>query len=91
MSIHKLGYSVESLQKDKIENLEKEFEPQTKLFNIKFNDVSDKLVTNIYEFEEQNTELRTELRTEGASRALRVEENQFKNGETNLIIMQSYS
>ena len=42
MSIHKFGYSAESLQKDKIENLEKEFESQTKLFNIKLN-ISDKL------------------------------------------------
>ena len=33
MSIHKFGYSAESLQKDKIENLEKEFESQTKLIN----------------------------------------------------------
>ena len=39
MSIHKFGYSAESLQKDKIENLEKEFESQTKLFNIKVIDM----------------------------------------------------
>ena len=39
MSIHKFGYSAESLQKDKIENLEKEFESQTKLFNIKLIDM----------------------------------------------------
>ena len=39
MSIHKFGYSAESLQKDKIENLEKEFESQTKLINIKLNDM----------------------------------------------------
>ena len=45
MSIHKFGYSAESLQKDKIENLENEFEPQTKLINLKLNDVSDKLET----------------------------------------------
>ena len=43
MSIHKFGYSAESLQKDKIENLEKELESQTKLFNIKFINTSDKL------------------------------------------------
>ena len=50
MSIHKFGYSAESLQKDKIENLEKEFESQTKLFNIKLinmqstiSGISDKL------------------------------------------------
>ena len=73
MSIHKFGYSAESLQKDIIENLEKEFESQTKLINIKLNDVSDKLETYINEFKEQNTELR-------------VEEIQFKNGETNIII-----
>ena len=39
MSIHKFGYSAESLQKDKIENLEKEFESQTKLINIKLIDM----------------------------------------------------
>ena len=43
MSIHKFGYSAESLQKDKIENLEKEFESQTKLFNINLINISDKL------------------------------------------------
>ena len=43
MSIHKFGYSAESLQKDKIENLEKELESQTKLINIKLFDMSDKL------------------------------------------------
>ena len=43
MSIHKFGYSAESLQKDKIENLEKEFESQSKLFNIKLINISDKL------------------------------------------------
>ena len=43
MSIHKLGYSAESLQKDNIENLERELESQTKLINLKLNDMSDKL------------------------------------------------
>ena len=43
MSIHKFGYSAESLQKDKIENLEKELESQTKLFNLKLNDITDNL------------------------------------------------
>ena len=33
MSIHKFGYSVESVQKDKIENVENETESQTKLIN----------------------------------------------------------
>ena len=39
MSIHKFGYSAESLQKDKIENLEKELESQIKLSNIKLIDM----------------------------------------------------
>ena len=39
MSIQKFGYSAESLQKDKIENLEKELESQTKLINLKLNDM----------------------------------------------------
>ena len=41
MSIHTVAYSVESLQKDKIENLEKELETQTKLHNINLNDLSN--------------------------------------------------
>ena len=73
MSIHKFGDCAESLQKDKIENFEKEFESQTEVINIKLNDVSDKLETYIIEYTEQNTELRTELR---------VEEIQFNNSET---------
>ena len=43
MPIHKFGYSAESLQKDKIENLEKELESQTKLINLKLNDLSNTL------------------------------------------------
>ena len=43
MSFHKFGYIAESLQKDKIENLEKKLESQTKLFNIKLINISDKL------------------------------------------------
>ena len=43
MSVHKFGYSAESLQKDKSENLQNELESQTKLFNIKLNNISDKL------------------------------------------------
>ena len=80
MYLNKFGYSAESLQKDKIENLEKEFESQTKLIIIKLNDMqstisgmSDKLETYINEFKDQNTEMR-------------VEEIQFKNGETNIRI-----
>ena len=43
MSLHKFGYIAESLQKDKIENLEKELESQTKLFNLKLYDLSNNL------------------------------------------------
>ena len=43
MSIHSFGYSVDSLQKDKIEILEKELESQTELISIKLNDMSEKL------------------------------------------------
>ena len=43
----------ESLQKDKIENLEKEFESQTKLINTKFIDIFDKFEMFI---DLQNTE-----------------------------------
>ena len=51
MSIHKFGYSAESLQKDKIENLEKELESQTKLINLKHNDLSN----NLENFDIQST------------------------------------
>ena len=37
MSIHKFGYTVESLQKEKLRIWKKELESQTKLFNIKLN------------------------------------------------------
>ena len=50
MSIHKFGYSAESLQKDKIENLEKELESQTKLINLKLN-----LSNTLENFDMQNT------------------------------------
>ena len=43
MSFHRFGYSVEKLQKDKIEKLEKELQSQTKLINLNLNDISDKL------------------------------------------------
>ena len=70
MSIHKIGYSAKSLQKDKIESLEIESESQTKLINIKFIDIFDKLekVINL-----QITELQ-------------VEEIQFINDETQIVV-----
>ena len=43
MSIHNFAYSAGSLQNDKIESLEKEMESLTRLINLKFNDMSDKL------------------------------------------------
>ena len=44
MSIHKFGYCAERLKKDKIENLEKELESQTKLFNLKLNDFKEIII-----------------------------------------------
>ena len=97
MSIHKFGYSAESLQKDKIENFEKQFESQTKLFNTKLNDVQSGVKLNgVFDKLEkfntqsafgnlQNTELQTEG-TEGASRAWRIEEIQFINDETQMVV-----
>ena len=56
MSIHKFDYSAESLQKDKIDNLEKELESRTKLINIKLIDMSDKLENfkNLQNVQENN-------------------------------------
>ena len=73
MSIHKFGYSAESLQKDKIENLEKEFESQTKLFNIKLIDMQSTI--NGMTDNLQNTE-----------GALRVQEINFDDGETKVVV-----
>ena len=73
MSIHKFGYSAESLQKDKIENLEKELESQTKLINIKLNDMQSTI--NGMTDNLQNTE-----------RALRVQEINFDDGETKVVV-----
>ena len=73
MSIHKFGYSAESLQKDKIENLEKELESQTKLFKIKLNDMQSTI--NGMTDNLQNTES-----------ALRVQEINFDDGETKIVV-----
>ena len=72
MSIHKFRYSVDSLQKDKIENLEEELESQTKLINIKLNDISDKLEKSD---------------TQSASGKLKnVQEINFDDGETKVVV-----
>ena len=72
-----IGYSADSLQKEKIENLEKEFESQTNLINIKLNKMQSafgyKLETYNNEFKEQNTDLQ-------------VEESQFDNDETQIVV-----
>ena len=73
MSIHKFGYSAESLQKDKIENLEKEFESQTKVFNIRLNDMQSTI--NGMTDNLQNTE-----------GVLRVQEINFDDGETKVVV-----
>ena len=77
MSIHKFGYSADSLQKDKIENLEKEFESQTKLNNIKLNDVQSTLDGVSDKSEKFNHLQNTELQ---------IEEIQFNNNETQIIV-----
>ena len=70
MSIHKFGYSAESLQKDKIENLEKEFESQTKLINIKLNDLQSTFGDNLKKFNNLQN----------------IEEIQFINDETQIVV-----
>ena len=75
MAIHKFGCSAESLQNDKVENLEKELESQTNLINIKLIDISNKLETYIIEFKVQTTEGH-----------IRLEEIQLKYGETTIMI-----
>ena len=70
MSIHKFGYSAESLQKDKIETLEKEFESQTKLINIKLNDLQSTFGDKLKKFNNLQN----------------IEEIQFINDETQIVV-----
>ena len=70
MSIHKFGYSAESLQKDKIENLEKEFESQTKLINMKLNDLQSTFGDKLKKFNNLQN----------------IEEIQFINDETQIVV-----
>ena len=72
LSIHKFGYSVESLQKDKIETLAEELESQTKLTNLKLSNMSDKL-------EKFNNLQKTED-------ALRVQEINCDDGEIKVVV-----
>ena len=76
MSIHKFGYSAESLQKDKIENLEKEFETQTKLINIKLNDLQSTFGDKLKKFNMQST----------SDNLQNIEEIQFINDETQIVV-----
>ena len=76
MSIHKFGYSAESLQKDEIENLEKEFEPQTKLINIKLNDLQSTFGDKLKKFNMQST----------SGKLQNIEEIQFINDETQIVV-----
>ena len=73
MSIHKFGYSAGNLQQDKIENLEKELESQTKLSNLKLNDMQSTM--NGMTDNLQNTE-----------GALRQQEISFDDGETKVVV-----
>ena len=70
MSIHKFDYSAESLQKDKIENLEKAFESQTKLINIKLNDFQSTFGDKLKKFNNLQN----------------IEEIQFINDETQIVV-----
>ena len=70
MSIHKFGYSAESLQKDKIKNLEKEFESQTKLINIKLNDLQSTFGDKLKKFNNLQN----------------IEEIQLINDETQIVV-----
>ena len=70
MSIHKFGYSAESLQKDKIDNLEKEFESQTKLINLKLNDLQSTFGDKLKKFNNLQN----------------IEEIQFINDETQIVV-----
>ena len=76
MSIHKFGYSAESLQNDKIENLEKEFESQTKLINIKLNDLQSTFGDKLKKFNMQST----------SGNLQNIEEIQFINDETQIVV-----
>ena len=80
MSIHEFGYSAESLQKDKIENLEKEFESQTKLFNIKLNDIQQSWLHM------QNTINGMSGKLENFENLQSVQEINFDNSETNVVV-----
>ena len=73
MSIHKFGYSAESLQKNKIENLEKEFESQTKLFNIKLINMQS-TISGIFDKLENFENLQS------------VQEINFDDGETKVVV-----
>ena len=73
MSIQKFGYSAESLQKNKIENLEKEFESQTKLNNIKLNDM-------------QSTISGISDKLENFENLQSVQESNFDDGETKVVV-----
>ena len=64
MSIHKFGYSAENLQKDNIDNIKKELEPQIKLINLRFMDHFDILksfnnLQNVQEYHFNNGETQT--------------------------------
>ena len=79
MSIHKFGYSAESLQKDKIENLEKEFESQTKLINIKLNSMQSTISGMSDQFKKFNTQSAFGI-------LQKIEEIQFINDETQIVV-----
>ena len=74
MTIHKFGYSAESLQIDKMDQLQKDLESHKKLSNISFNDIRTDLENLIKE------------NINGKN----LEEIKFKNGETEILINAKY-
>ena len=71
MSFHKFGYNVESLQKDKIENLEKEFESETKIINIKLSDMQQSWLRMQSTFDDKLENIK---------------ETNFNDGETKVVV-----
>ena len=87
MSIHKFGYSAESLQKDKIENVEKEIDSQTKLINIKLND-EQSTISGIQQswHRMQSTINGMSGKLENFENLQSVQEINFDDGETKVVV-----
>ena len=69
--------------------MKKKIESQTKLFNIKLNDVQNTIdgVSDKLEMFNTQSAFGNLQNTEGASRAWRIEEIQFNNDETQIVVI----